>query len=129
MEGKFDLLSSPFASVVEETAEELQMELIDLQSDNTLKKVFESKPLIEFYASLHSEKFKNLKRFARTMFVLFASTYICEQTFSTMKVNKSKNRSLLTNSNLQSILRISTSKFTPDFDKLLNDFDQMHHSH
>ena len=58
MEGKFDLLSSPFASDVEETAEELQMELIDLQSDNTLKNVFESQPLIDFYASLHSEKFK-----------------------------------------------------------------------
>ena len=87
MERKVDLLSSPFASDVEETAKELQMELIDLQSNNTLKKVFESKPLIDFYASLHSEKVKNLKRFARKMFMLFASTYICEQTFSTMKVN------------------------------------------
>ncbi|CAI9725740.1 Hypothetical predicted protein [Octopus vulgaris] len=52
------------------------------------------------------------------MFVLFASTYICEQTFSIMKINKGKNRSLLTDSNLQSVLRISTSNLTPNFDKL-----------
>ena len=129
MEGKFDLLSSPFTSDVEETAEELQMELSDLQSDNTLQTGFDSKPLIDFYASLHSEQCKHRKRFPRTMFVFFPSTHICEQTFSTMKGNKSKNRSLLTNSNLQSSLMISTSKFTPDFDKLLNDFDQMHQSH
>ncbi|XP_038660110.1 general transcription factor II-I repeat domain-containing protein 2A-like [Scyliorhinus canicula] len=119
IEGQFGLLSSPFACDIETATEELQMELIDLQADNSLKRMFESKPLVEFYASLHSEKFQNLRTFARKMFVLFASTYICEQAFSIMKVNKSKNRSLLTNSNLQSVLRISTSNLTPDFNKLI----------
>ncbi|XP_068233576.1 general transcription factor II-I repeat domain-containing protein 2-like [Palaemon carinicauda] len=109
IEGQFDLLSSPFACDVETAAEELQVELTDLQADNSLKRLFENKPLVEFYASLHSEKFINLKNFARKMFVIFASTYICEQTFSILKVNKSKNRSLLSDSNLQSVLRISTS--------------------
>ena len=109
MEGQFDLLSSPFACDIEIAPEHLQMELIDFQTDNSLKNMFESKMLIEFYASLPSEKFQRLKSFARKMFVLFASTYICEQTFSIMKVNKSKNRALITDSNLQSVLRISTS--------------------
>ena len=104
IEGQFDLLSSPFACDIETATEELQMELIDLQADNSLKRMFESKPLVEFYSSLHPEKFQNLKKFARKMFVLFASTYICEQTFSVMKINKSKNRSLLTDANLQSVL-------------------------
>ena len=81
--------------------------------------MFESKPLVEFYSSLNSEKFQNLKKIARKMFVLFASTYICEQTFSIMKVNKSKTRSLLTDSNLQSVLRISTSNLAPNFNKLV----------
>ena len=36
-----------------------------------------------------------------------------------MKVNNSKNRLLLIDSNLQSVLRISTSNLTPKFDKLL----------
>ena len=94
-----------------------------------LKRMFGSKPLVEFYSPLHSEKLQNLKKIARKMFVLFASTYICEQTFSVMKVNKSKNRSLLTDSNLQSVLRISTGNLMPNFNKLVNDCSQMHHSH
>ena len=61
------------------------------------------------------------------MFVLFASTYICEQTFFIMKVNKSKNRSLLIDPNLQSVLRIGTRNSTPNFNKLVNDCSQMHH--
>ncbi|XP_068250678.1 general transcription factor II-I repeat domain-containing protein 2-like [Palaemon carinicauda] len=65
IEGQFDLLGSPFACNVETAAEELQVELIDLQADNSLKMLFENKPLVEFYASLHSEKFINLKNFAR----------------------------------------------------------------
>ena len=129
MEGQFDLLSSPFTCDIETTTEELQMELIDLHADNSLKRMFESKPLVEFYATLHSERFQNLKKFARKMFVLFASTYICEQTFSLMKINKSKNRSLLTDSNLQSVLRIGTTHLTPGFNKLVNDGGQMHQSH
>ncbi|CAI9723916.1 transcription factor II-I repeat domain-containing 2-like [Octopus vulgaris] len=124
VEGLFDLLNSPLACDIETTTEELQIELIHLQADNSLKMMFKSKPLVEFYASLHSKKFQNLKKF-----VLFASTYICEQTFSIMKINKGKNRSLLTDSNLQSVLRISTSNLTPNFDKLLNDSSQLHHSH
>ncbi|XP_068203025.1 general transcription factor II-I repeat domain-containing protein 2-like [Palaemon carinicauda] len=56
IEGQFDLLSSPFACDVETAAEELQVELIDLQADNSLKRLFENKPLVEFCASLHSEK-------------------------------------------------------------------------
>ena len=87
IEGQFNLLSSPFACDIETATEELQMEQIDLQADNSLKRMLESKPLVEFYSSLHSEKFLNLKKIARKMFVLFASTYICEQTFSIMKVN------------------------------------------
>ena len=62
IEGQFDLLSSPFSRDIETATEELQMELIDLQADNSLKRMFESKPLVEFYSSLHSEKFQNLKK-------------------------------------------------------------------
>ena len=57
IEDQFNLLSSPFACDIETANEELQMELIDLQADNSLKRLLENKPLVEFYASLHSEKF------------------------------------------------------------------------
>ena len=76
MEKQFDLLSLPFACDIETTTEELQIELIDLQSDNSLKKMFETNTLVEFYVSLPSVKFQRLKNFSRKIFVLFASTYI-----------------------------------------------------
>lgn len=52
--------ATSFACDVETAVEELQVELIDLQADNSLKRLFENKPLVEFYESLHSEKFKNI---------------------------------------------------------------------
>ena len=58
IERQFTLLSSPFDSDIETATEELQVELTDLQADNSLKRMFESKPLVEFYASLHSESYK-----------------------------------------------------------------------
>ena len=129
MEHEFDLLKSPFSYDTETVADELQMELIDLQAYNALKSSFGKKPLIEFYESLQPEKLKNVKEFARKMFVLFASTYIWEQTFSSMKISKSKNRSLLTDSNLQAVLRISTSSFEPDLNKLVDACCRLHRSH
>ena len=120
IEHEFDLLKSPFSCDVETTANELQVELINLPEDNALKSSFEKKSLshefekIEFYKSLYPEKFRNVKQFARKMLVVFVSTYMCEQTFSSMKINKSKNRFLLTYSNLQDVLRIHTSSLEPD---------------
>ena len=129
MEHEFDLLKYQFPYDVETVADELQMELIDLPADNALKTSFEKKLLIEFYKSFYPEKFKNVKEFARKIFVLFASTYICEQTFSSMWINKSKTRSLLTDSNLQAVLRISTSSFEPDLNKLVDACSRLDQSH
>ena len=42
-------------------ADELQLELIDLQEDDSLKHLFETKCLIEVYASLYHEKCNFLK--------------------------------------------------------------------
>ena len=46
MEHEFNLLNSPFLCDVETVANELQVELIDLQADNALKSSFEKKSLI-----------------------------------------------------------------------------------
>ena len=63
------------------------------------------------------------------LLVLFGSTYICEQTFSTVNINKTKLRSNLTDVHLQSLLRISTSNMQPDFKQLVNSFDRPQMSH
>ena len=129
MKDQFNLLKCPFSSDIEEASTDLQLELIDLQADHNLKEGFKNMKLPEFYASLSREKFGHLKKFASKMCVLFASTYICEQTFSCMTINKLKNRFLITDSNLHSVLQITTSSLTPDYAKLVQDTGQMHKSH
>ena len=69
--------------------------------------------LNDFYASLNETAFPNLRRTAQKMLVLFGSTYVCEQTFSVMKINKAHHRSKLTDQHLRSVLRIATTKLTP----------------
>ena len=112
MKDQFNLLKCPFSFDIEEASTDLQLELIDLQADHTLKEGFKNMKLPEFYASLSTEKFGHLKKFASKICVFFASTYICEHTFSCMTINKSKNRSLITDPNLHSVLRITTSSLT-----------------
>ena len=99
MKDQFNLLKCPFLFDIEKASTDLQLELIDLQADHTLKEGFKNMKLPEFYASLSTEKFGHLKKFASKISVFFASTYICEQTFSCITINKSKNRSLIKDSN------------------------------
>ena len=119
----------PFSFDIEEASTDLQLELIDLQADHTLKEGFKNMKLPEVYVSLSTERFGHLKKFDSKICVFFASTYICEQTFSCMPINKSKNRSLITDSNLHSVLQITTSSLTPDYAKLVQDTGQMQKSH
>ena len=63
------------------------------------------------------------------MFVVFALTFTREQTVSSMRINKSKNRSLITDSNRQAVLRISTSSFEADLNKLLDTCGRLLQSH
>ena len=123
------LVSCPLSQDPETAQYELQLELIDIQSDSVFKEKFNSLKLNDFYASLNEATFPNLRRTAQKMLVLFGSTYVCEQTFSVMNINKSPHRSKFTDQLLKSILRIATTKITPDFDSLAKKGDQQHCSH
>lgn len=123
------LVAFPLSQDPETAPEELQLELIDLQSDPALKEKFSSLKLNDFYASLNDAAFPNLRRKAQMMLALFGSTFVCEQTFSVMNINKASHRSKLTDLHLRSILRIATTKLTPDFDALAKKGDQQHCSH
>eukprot|EP00106_Octopus_bimaculoides_P017034 XP_014784476.1 PREDICTED: general transcription factor II-I repeat domain-containing protein 2A-like [Octopus bimaculoides] len=104
------LLSYPFAADIDTAPEEVELELIDMQSDHTLKEMFNSVTLIEFC----------VKKSAGKMFSTFGSTYIWEQSFSCMKINKSRNRSSVTDINLQAVMRISTNNLTLDFKRIVS---------
>ena len=84
------------------------MEIIDLQVNDALKTTFKENSLLECYSCLLQE-YSYLKKFAAGMFSVFGSTYICEQTFSKMKLVKSKLRSRLTDEHLQQILKLSVT--------------------
>uniref|UniRef100_A0A087Y1S5 HAT C-terminal dimerisation domain-containing protein n=1 Tax=Poecilia formosa TaxID=48698 RepID=A0A087Y1S5_POEFO len=88
-----------------------------LQDPEISKENSKSLKLNDFYASINEAMFPNLRRIAQKM-ALFGSTYVCEQTFSVMNINKARHRSQLTDQHLRSILRIATTKITPDFDAL-----------
>ena len=129
IEPSLQLVSCPLSQDPDTAPEELQLELIDLQSDAVLKEKFNSVKLNDFYASLNKATFPNLRNAAQKMLTLFGSTYVCEQTFSVMNANKSCHRSRLTDQHLSSILRIATTKITPDLDALAKLGDQQHCSH
>ncbi|CAM1320288.1 EPM2AIP1 (predicted) [Pycnogonum litorale] len=59
MEDQFTLLMQPFSFDIERASNDLQLELIDLQADNSLKESFKELKLTEFYASLKADSYSN----------------------------------------------------------------------
>ena len=104
-ESSLHMFSSPFDVNVEQAPEEFQMELIELQANDDLKRDMKDYSLLEFYKRLPEESFPKIKDLARKKMSLFGSTYICEQLFTKMKHTKSKTRSRLTDCHLENSLR------------------------
>lgn len=84
--------------------------------------VFEEKkdkPHYEFWKVVEKDKFPNLIDCAQKILCFFASTYVCESTFSKLKFIKNKYRSRLTSENVDNILRISVSSQSANIDAIL----------
>lgn len=77
--------------------------------------------LVDFYRQLDKARFPEMRTFAKKILSLFGSTYLCEQTFSVMNLNK-----CLSDSHLRDILRISTTALKPDLACLLKSRSQYH---
>ncbi|UYV61751.1 EPM2AIP1 [Cordylochernes scorpioides] len=80
------IFQNPFDADIETLAPELQMEIIDLQCSDIIKNKYENSSLLEFYKSLPLTQFDNLHEFARGLFSVFGTTYLCEKTFSKMNL-------------------------------------------
>ena len=126
IEKDLDIFSMPFNVDCEIVRPHLQLELIQLQSNNHLKQLFLNLPKLEFFKSLSKSSFPNLISHAQKVSAMFASSYICEQVFSTMKLRKSCIRNKLTDEHLSSLLRISTSRFEPNYEELLEKHSFFH---
>ena len=114
------IFSSPFDITVEEAPEELQMELIELQGNEDLRRKMRDYSLLEFYKNLPKEAFPRITDFARKKMSLFGSIYICEELFTKMKYAKSKTRSRLTDNHLENNLRVAASSISPNIEALVN---------
>nr|XP_061800942.1 general transcription factor II-I repeat domain-containing protein 2-like [Nerophis lumbriciformis] len=116
---RFELLSNPFAVDVESSPPNLQMELIELQCSDALKAKYAAVGAAEF-ARFLPETMPQLRIQAAQTLSMFGSTYLCEQLFSLMKLNKTSHRSRLNAEHLHSILRISSAQsLAPNIDELL----------
>ena len=99
--------------------------LIDLTSDLTLKSSFNSNSCAEFWLSLKDKNYEGLSEKAKTLFLPFATTYLCESGFSSYAATKTKYRNRL---NVEPDLRLQLSKIKPDIAKLCQN-KQAHTSH
>ena len=117
---RFELLSNPFTADVESARSNIQMELIELRCSDTLKAKYESVGAAEFPRFI-PDTMPQLRSQAAQTLSMFGSTYLCEQLFSLMKINKTSHRSRLTDEHLHSTLRISSAQsLTPDIDALVS---------
>lgn len=110
LEPQFLLFTNPFAVEVDSVSEDIQMELLELQCDTVLKQKFQDIGVPDFYQYLGQEKFPKLFSACARVLAMFGSTYVCEQFFSTMKINKSVFRSRLTDEHLRATLRLATAR-------------------
>ena len=90
---KLKLFAQPFDLAVEDSPDDCQMELIELQDGMDAKRKYSENSLVDFYKLYTCEKFPNLFRHEKRMTSLFGSTYCCEQFFSKMKLTKTRCRS------------------------------------
>ena len=118
-EKHLSLFERPFTVKVEEIENaELQLELLDLRSNEGLRDVYQEQSLLQFYSQLQEETYPVLLKNARFWIAQFGSTYRCEQGFSVMKLNKSILRSQLTDGHLDAIMLIAITPLKPNFASL-----------
>ncbi|XP_075907338.1 general transcription factor II-I repeat domain-containing protein 2B-like [Nelusetta ayraudi] len=71
IEDEMHMISSPFTCSLDNAPSDVQLELIDLQSDAVLAEHVKSGSLLDFYSSLKEENFPNMRRHAQKMLVYF----------------------------------------------------------
>ncbi|XP_025410322.1 EPM2A-interacting protein 1-like [Sipha flava] len=106
---------------------EMQLEIIEMQCSTHLKQLFLNSTKLDFYRALQKAEFPKI--IAQKIMAMFASSYVCEQTFSTMKLRKNSIRNRLSNEHLFTLLKVASSQLEPAFENIMENQKQFHMSH
>ncbi|XP_052002455.1 zinc finger BED domain-containing protein 5-like [Xyrauchen texanus] len=120
----YEWIRQPFTETRTNLPTKLEDALLELSSDRTLKTLFSSSTLPEFWIAV-AEEYRELSGVAVDVLLPFGSTYLCEQTFSAVTYMKNKYRSRL---DVEDDLRVAVSNIRPQI-KLLCTEKQVHPSH
>ncbi|KAG8238012.1 hypothetical protein J437_LFUL015290 [Ladona fulva] len=96
--------ATAIARIISSEVENLELEILDLKNDIILQAHATD---VDFWKLVEKDRFPPLRSVAYKIKSSFGSVYLCESLFSTMNIIKSKNRSSLTDSHLESCLRAS----------------------
>lgn len=120
LEKDISIFQNPFSVNFNEAPDLLQLELIELQCDSVLRNKFSDVDIGTFYQYV-GPNYSMIKCLASKIMAMFGSTYVCEQHFSVMNINKTRLRSKLSNEHLNSILKVATAQsLVPNFDELVH---------
>ena len=116
---QYDWIRNPFSSNAEISTEELSLPIresfLELRNDRTLRLKFSEMSLGEFWVSIR-EEYKLISKAAIEILLQFSTTYLCEQSFSSLVLIKNDKRSCL--SDIDRELRVALSKFEPNIQRL-----------
>ena len=120
LETDFTFFCSPFTVNISDLPVNIQLEIIDLQCDLDLENKFTMVGLNTFYQYL-LPWYPQLTAIAAKVLCMFGTTYLCEQVFSVMSINKTK-CSRFTHKHLNDIQKLAaTQDLMPDIDALMKE--------
>lgn len=122
----FSLVSNPYHTLPDELEDcvpdeilpAVQMELIELHSNDVLKRVLINEGVLAFWKKAH---FQHLSTLAKIVLSMFGSTYRCELAFSSLTFIKNKYRNKLSDVHTSELLKASITDIEPNFVQLAKD--------
>lgn len=119
IENMIELHDNPLLCNIENQTNDIKEELLKMRADLTL-------PLakgIEFWKYVNEEIYPKTKNEIYKLYSMFGSTYICESSFSLLKLIKSNTRNKLTDEHVENLIRIKCCPYKINIDDVMQNCD------